>query len=84
MTQTGGTTSVGGFLAMGLGASQGVLNLSGGTFDLTTGPATIGASTGSLGLINLGGTAAYSHSATGDNGIAERWPSTTTMPVSLT
>jgi autotransporter-associated beta strand protein len=68
MTQTGGTTNVGGFLTIGLGASQGVLNLSGGTYT-QAGPVTNGANTGSTGLMNIGGTAAYSQTSTGDNGL---------------
>jgi autotransporter-associated beta strand protein len=68
LTQTGGTTSVGGFLATAVGGAdaRGVLNLSGGTFT-QAGPVTNGAS--GIGLINLSGTAIFNQTSTGDNGL---------------
>lgn len=69
MTQTGGSATIGGFLALGLGTSQGVFNQTGGTFTLTTGPVTNGAGAGSVGIINLGGTAVYNHNSAANNAI---------------
>lgn len=69
MTQTGGSATIGGFLALGLGTSQGVFNQSGGTFTLTTGPVTNGAGAGSVGVINLSGTAVYNHNSAANNAI---------------
>lgn len=68
MVQTGGVTNVGGFLALGLNASPGVLNLTGGTFN-QAGPVTNAAGAGSIGVMNLGGTAAYSQTSVGDLGL---------------
>ena len=69
MTQTGGSATIGGFLALGLGTSQGVFNQTGGTFTLTTGPVTSGAGAGSLGVINLSGSAVYNHNSAANNAI---------------
>lgn len=66
-SQTGGTTTIGGFLAMGLsgaaGGDRSVVNLSGGTFTLTTAPATIGAGANGLALFNLTDNGIYNHSS---------------------
>lgn len=69
MTQTGGSATIGGFLALGLGTSQGVFNQTGGTFTLTTGPVTNGAGAGSVGVINLSGSAVYNHNSAANNAI---------------
>lgn len=68
MTQTGGTTNVGGFLAVALGGAnaRGVLNVSGGNFN-QAGPVTLGAA--GIGVINLSGSAIYNQTSTGDNGL---------------
>jgi autotransporter-associated beta strand protein len=73
-SQIGGTATIGGFLAMGLGGAAGadrsVFNQSGGTFTSTSGPATIGAGALGIGVMNLSGTAVYSHNSPGtDNGM---------------
>lgn len=68
MTQTGGTANVGGFLALGLGTSRGVFNLSGGTYT-QAGPVTNGAGGNSIGLMNIGGTAVYNQTSVGDLGL---------------
>ncbi|GAA5131942.1 autotransporter-associated beta strand repeat-containing protein [Luteolibacter yonseiensis] len=68
-TQTGGTASVGGFLAIGLGTGTGVFNQSAGSYTNSAGAVTNGAGTGSRGVMNLGGTAIYNQSGTGDTGI---------------
>ncbi|MEO5914795.1 MAG: autotransporter-associated beta strand repeat-containing protein [Luteolibacter sp.] len=68
-TQTGGTTSIGGFLAIGLGASNGVFNLSGGTYTMTAGPVTNGAGAGGVGIMNLSGNAIYNHNSATNNAI---------------
>jgi autotransporter-associated beta strand protein len=67
-SQSGGKAIVGGFLVLGLGTGTGVFNQSGGTFSLaanggtlTGGPATIGAGTGGLGIVNLGGSAVFTN-----------------------
>ncbi|MBN8457443.1 MAG: autotransporter-associated beta strand repeat-containing protein [Verrucomicrobia bacterium] len=68
MVQTDGTTTVGGFLALGLNASPAVLNLAGGTFN-QLGPVTSGAGAGSVGVISLSGTASYNQTSVGDLGL---------------
>ncbi|NQX01225.1 autotransporter-associated beta strand repeat-containing protein [bacterium] len=68
-TQTGGTASVGGFLAIGLGTAQGVFNLSGGTYTMTAGPVTNGAGTGGRGVMNLSGNAIFNHDSPTANAI---------------
>jgi autotransporter-associated beta strand protein len=69
-TQTGGTATIGGFLALGLAGSNGVFNMSGGTFTMSNAPATIGANNSSgFGIVNLSGTAAFTMNATGDLGL---------------
>jgi autotransporter-associated beta strand protein len=67
--QTGGTVSVGGFLAMGLSQDRSVYNLSAGSLTLTTGPATIGAGGSGIGVLNLTGTGSYVHSSATNNAI---------------
>lgn len=68
--QSSGTTaSVGGFLAVGLGTSQGVFNLEGGTFTMTTAPVTNGAGAGGIGVMNLSGTAVFNHNAAAANAV---------------
>ncbi len=68
-SQSGGTTSVGGFLAIGLGTANGVFNLSGGTYTMTAGPVTNGAGAGSLGVMSLSGNAVYNHNSPTANAI---------------
>jgi fibronectin-binding autotransporter adhesin len=68
-SQTGGTATVGGFLAIGLGTGNGVFNQSGGTFTLSSAPVTNGGGTGSKGVMNLSGTAQFNMNAAGDNGL---------------
>jgi autotransporter-associated beta strand protein len=59
LNQSGGTMTVGGFLSLGVGNSQGVVNLSGGVLN-HNGPMTAGGvDAGGVGLLNLGGTAAF-------------------------
>ncbi|MCB1130390.1 MAG: autotransporter-associated beta strand repeat-containing protein, partial [Verrucomicrobiae bacterium] len=67
-SQSGGTATVGGFLAVGLGTAQGVVNLSGGTYN-QGGPVTNGAGTGSTGVMSLSGNAAYNQTSVGDLGL---------------
>ena len=76
-SQSGGSALIGGFLAMGLGSGSGLFEQSGGTFTLganggglTGGPATVGAGSGSIGVLNLSGTAAFQNN--GASG-AEVW-----------
>ena len=66
-TQTGGATTVGGFLATANGSSRAVFNLSGGTYTQAAGPVTNGIA--SIGVMNIGGTAAYSQNGSDDNGM---------------
>jgi hypothetical protein len=68
-TQTGGTTNVGGFLAVGLGTGTGVFTQTGGIYTQTTSPVTNGASAGSNGLMRLNGSAVFNVNGTGDNGL---------------
>lgn len=68
-TQSGGTASVGGFLALGLGTGTGTFNQTGGTFNMTTSPVTNGAATGSHGEMNIGGSAVFNVNGTADNGL---------------
>jgi autotransporter-associated beta strand protein len=68
-TQTGGTTNVGGFLAVGLGTGTGVFTQTGGTYNQTTSPITNGAGTGSNGVMRLTGSAVFNVNGTGDNGL---------------
>lgn len=69
--QSGGTTTIGGFMALGGNASGGVLNQSGGTINMTNTSATIGyAATTTFGVMNLSGTAVFNVSGAG-NGV---WP----------
>ncbi|HYO07841.1 MAG TPA: autotransporter-associated beta strand repeat-containing protein [Tepidisphaeraceae bacterium] len=68
-TQTGGTATVGGFLALGLGTSTGVFNQSGGTYTQSVAPITNGAGGSSNGLIHLTGNAIFNVNGTGDNGL---------------
>jgi fibronectin-binding autotransporter adhesin len=58
--QSGGTTTIGGYIAVGGTASGGVFNQSGGTVNVTNAPVTIGyiANT-SLAAMNLSGTAVF-------------------------
>ncbi|HEU6449308.1 MAG TPA: autotransporter-associated beta strand repeat-containing protein [Verrucomicrobiae bacterium] len=72
--QTGGSISIGGFLAMGLNGDRSVANISGGTFNMTgSGPATIGAggnASGPLGIgvLNLSGSAIFTNTMTDGSG----------------
>lgn len=68
-TQTGGTTNVGGFLALGLGTGTGVFTQSGGIYNQTTSPITNGAGAGSNGVIRLTGSAVFNVNGTVDNGL---------------
>jgi autotransporter-associated beta strand protein len=68
-TQTGGTTNVGGFLALGLGTGTGVFTQTGGIYNQTTSPITNGAGAGSNGVIRLTGSAVFNVNGTLDNGI---------------
>ncbi|BCX46156.1 auto transporter domain-containing protein [Haloferula helveola] len=68
-SQTGGTANIGGFLAVGLGPSQGVVNLSGTAAYNQAGPVTLGAAGGSVGVMSLSGSAVYNHTSTGDLGM---------------
>ncbi|MEK7951433.1 beta strand repeat-containing protein [Luteolibacter soli] len=68
-TQTGGTTNVGGFLALGLGTGSGVFVQTGGIYNQTISPITNGAGTGSNGVMRLTGSAVFNVSGTGDNGL---------------
>jgi autotransporter-associated beta strand protein len=67
-TQTGGSATVGGFLAVGLWGSSGVFNQSGGTFTKPSWPVTIGNAGGSIGVMNLSGTASFTQNATDSPG----------------
>jgi autotransporter-associated beta strand protein len=71
LSQTGGTVTVGGFLAMGLGGASGgdrsLLNLSGGSFTMTGAPATVGAAALGLGVVHLSGTAEFNSTAPANN-----------------
>lgn len=70
-TQTGGTVSVGGFLAMGLGGGAGgdrsLMNLSGGSFTMTGAPATVGANALGLAVIHMSGAASFNHNSPANN-----------------
>ena len=68
-TQSGGTTNVGGFLALGLGNSSGTFTQTGGTYNQTTFPITNGAGAGSTGVMRLSGNALFNVNGTGDNGL---------------
>lgn len=69
--QSGGTTIVGGFIALGGNANGGVFNQSGGSISLTNSSATIGYSaTTTYGVMNLGGNASFNVGGAG-NGV---WP----------
>jgi autotransporter-associated beta strand protein len=69
LTQTGGSTTVGGFLTLGLAGSQTAINISGGTFTMTGAPVTNGAGgTNSIGVLNLSGTAAFISNASDGSG----------------
>ncbi|RYD55268.1 MAG: PEP-CTERM sorting domain-containing protein, partial [Verrucomicrobiaceae bacterium] len=68
-TQTGGTTNVGGFLAIGLGTASGTFVQTGGIYNQTTSPITNGAGTGSNGVMRLTGSAVFNVNGTGDNGL---------------
>ncbi|RYD19966.1 MAG: hypothetical protein EOP88_16920 [Verrucomicrobiaceae bacterium] len=61
--QTGGSASMGGFLALGLGTGQGVYTQNGGTMTMTAAPVTNGAGAGSVGIINIGGNAVFNHNS---------------------
>jgi fibronectin-binding autotransporter adhesin len=59
-SQSGGTTTVGGFIAVGGSASGGAFNQSGGTINVTNAPVTIGYITSnSFAVMNLSGTAVF-------------------------
>lgn len=66
-SQTGGTTTVGGFLATAFGTAQAVFNLSGGSYTQTAGPVTNGVA--GIGVMNISGTAVYNQNGGADNGI---------------
>ena len=58
--QSGGTTTIGGFIALGGTSGGGLFNQSGGTINLTNCSATIGYNvTNSYGVMNLSGTAVF-------------------------
>jgi fibronectin-binding autotransporter adhesin len=67
MVQTGGTTTVGGFLAVAVGGAnaRGLVDFSGGTWT-QAGPVTLGA--GGIGVMNVSGSTVFSQTSTGDNG----------------
>jgi autotransporter-associated beta strand protein len=67
--QSGGTTSIGGFLALGLGTASASFTQSAGVFTNAVAPVTNGAGAGSNGVMNLSGSAVYNQNGTGDNGI---------------
>lgn len=67
--QTGGTATVGGFLAIGLGTAQGVYSQSSGTMTLTSAPVTNGAGSGSIGIMNLSGNAVFNHNSPAANAV---------------
>lgn len=81
-SQSGGSASVGGFLAIGLGTATGSFNQTGGTFTMTTSPVTNAAGTGSNGVMNLGGSAVFNVNGTADNGIWVGENGTATLNVS--
>ena len=68
-TQTGGTTNVGGFLALGLGNSSGTFVQTGGIYNQTTSPITNAAGAGSNGVMRLFGSAVFNVNGTADNGL---------------
>lgn len=70
-SQSGGTSTIGGFLAMCVGAtgSGAAFNQSGGSFTMSGAPATVGANASGVAVLNLSGTAAFTNNATGDNGL---------------
>lgn len=57
-TQTGGTATVGGFVALGLGTGTGLFEMTGGTMTHAS-LLTVGAGTGGTGVMRIGGNAAY-------------------------
>jgi autotransporter-associated beta strand protein len=70
-SQSGGDTTIGGFIALGGTAGGGVFNQSGGTVKMTNAPATLGYSaTTSKAVMNLSGNAVFTMTGTG-NGL---WP----------
>jgi autotransporter-associated beta strand protein len=69
VTQSGGTTNVGGFLALGLGNSTGTFTQTGGIYNQTTSPITNGAGAGSNGVMRLSGSAVFNVNGTGDTGL---------------
>jgi autotransporter-associated beta strand protein len=70
LTQTGGTTTLGGFLAVGGSANGGVINHTGGSITLTTAPVTVGyVGTAGLAVMNLGGTASFNANGATGNGV---------------
>jgi len=69
--QSGGLTTIGGFLAVGGGPIGGVVNQSGGTVEMTNSSVTLGYSiTTSKAVMNLSGTAVFNLTGAG-NGV---WP----------
>ena len=70
-SQSGGDTTVGGFIALGGTAGGGVFNQSGGTVKMTNAPATLAyAATTSMAVMNLSGNAVFTMTGPG-NGL---WP----------
>jgi fibronectin-binding autotransporter adhesin len=82
-SQGSGSANVGGFLVVAFGGDQSVFNQSGGSFNMSAAPVTIGAgSTTSVGLMNLNGTAAFNASGGAGNGVWVGEFSTATLNVS--
>jgi autotransporter-associated beta strand protein len=67
--QTGGTVSIGGFLALGVAQDRSVYNLSVGSLTMTGAPATIGAGGSGIGVMNLSGTGSYLHNSAANNAV---------------
>ena len=65
-TQTAGTVTVGGFLAVGGTAGGGAFNLSGGTFTKSGWPCTVGFGNTGIGVINLSGDSVFTSAQGGD------------------
>jgi len=70
LSQAGGSSTIGGFLAVGGSASGGVVNQSGGTITLSTAPATIGyIGTAGTAVVNLSGAAQFNANGAAGNGV---------------
>jgi autotransporter-associated beta strand protein len=70
LNQAGGSTTIGGFLALGGSANGGVVNQSGGIITLSAAPITIGfAETAGNAVVNLSGNAVFNVNGAAGNGV---------------